>query len=99
VVDNKLQLELVPYGSDTFSTRGFTPKVLAPHLGRVLSTIVTVPRRYVLFCGAVFKPLLSRHVTRWHEFHLRKKDGSLEQARSSFATCCCPTREATCGRG
>ena len=90
VVDNKLQLELVPYGSDTFSTRGFTPKVLAPHLGRVLSTIVTVPRRYVLFCGAVFKPLLSRHVTRWHEFHLRKKDGSLEQARSSFANLLLP---------
>jgi hypothetical protein len=39
VVDHKLQLELVPYGSASFSTRGFTPEVLAPHLGRVVSTI------------------------------------------------------------
>jgi hypothetical protein len=90
VVDDKLQLELVPYGSDSFSTRGFTPEVLAPHLARILSTIVTVPRRYVLFCGAVFKPLLSQHVTRWHDFHLRKKDGTLERQRSSFANLLLP---------
>jgi hypothetical protein len=85
MADDKLQLKLVPYESASFSTRGFTPVVLAPHLRRVLSTIVTVPRRYVLFCGAVFTPLLSQYVTRWHEFHLRKKDGTLEQQRSSFA--------------
>jgi hypothetical protein len=90
VVDHKLQLELVPYGSASFLADGFTPEVLAPHLGRILSTIVTVPRRYVLFCGAVFRPLLSEHVTRWHEFHLRKKGGSLERARSSFANLLLP---------
>jgi hypothetical protein len=85
VVDHKLQLELVPYDSASFSARGFTPEVLSPHLGRILSTIVTVPRRYVLFCGAVFRPLLSEHVTRWHRFQLRKNDGTLERQRSYFA--------------
>jgi hypothetical protein len=90
VVDDKLQLELVPYGSASFSPRGFTPQVLAPHLGRILSTIVAVPRRYVLFCGAVFTPLLSEYVTRWHEFHLRKKDGTLERQRVSFANLLLP---------
>jgi hypothetical protein len=90
VVDQKLQLELVPYGSDSFSARGFTPEVLAPHLDRVLSTIVTAPRLYVLFCGAVFTPLLRRHITRWHEFHLRKNDRSFERARSSFANLLLP---------
>jgi hypothetical protein len=90
VADDKLQLELVPYDSNSFSARGFTPEVLAPHLGRIMSTIVTVPRRYVLFCGAVFKPLLSGHVTRWHEFHLRKKDGTLERQRASFANLLLP---------
>lgn len=89
-VDHKLQLELVPYGSDSFLPRGFTTELLAPHLGRILSTIVTVPRRYVLFCGAVFTSLLSRHITRWHEFHLRKKDGTLERQRSSFANLLLP---------
>jgi hypothetical protein len=85
VVDDKLQLELVPYGSASFPSRGFTPEVLAPHFGRVVSTIVAVPRRYVLFCGAVFKPLLSEHVTSCHTFQLRKKDGTLERQRSYFA--------------
>jgi len=85
VIDDKLQLELVPYGSVSFSTHGFTPAVLASHFDRILSTIAAVPRQYVLFCGAVFKPLLREHVTRWHEFHLRKSDGTLERQRSSFA--------------
>jgi hypothetical protein len=93
VSDHKLQLELVPYDSASFSTRGFTPAVLAPHLRRVLSTIVTVRRRYVLFCGAVFKPLLSEHVTRWHTFQLRKNDGTLERQRSYFANLRLPHEE------
>lgn len=90
VVDDKLQLELVPYGSASFSARGFTPAVLAPHFARILSTIAAVPRRYVLFCGAVFKPLLGEHVTRWHEFHLRKNDGTLARQRASFANLLLP---------
>jgi hypothetical protein len=64
--------------------------VLAPHYDRVLTTIATVPRRYVLFCGAVFKPLLREHVTRWHEFHLRKNDGTLTRQRASFANLLLP---------
>jgi hypothetical protein len=35
VVDHKLQMEVIPYGSDTFSTAGMTPEVLAPHLNRL----------------------------------------------------------------
>jgi hypothetical protein len=85
VVDDKLQLELVPYGSASFAARWFAPEVLAPHFGRIVSTIAAVPRRYVLFCGAVFRPLLSEHVTRWHKFCLRKNDGTLERQRSYFA--------------
>jgi hypothetical protein len=90
VVDDKLQLELVPYGSASFSTRGFTPAMLAPHFGCILATIAAVPRRYVLFCGAVFKPLLREHVTRWHEFYLRKKDGTLARQRCYFANLLLP---------
>jgi hypothetical protein len=90
VIDYKLQLELVPYGSVSFSTHGFTPEVLAPHLNRILSTIAVVPRRYVLFCGAVFRPLLKKYVTRRHQFHLRKNDGTLERQSSSFANLLLP---------
>jgi len=59
-------------------------------IGKVSSTIAAVPRRYVLFCGAVFKPLLGEHVTRWHEFHLRKKDGTLARQRCYFANLLLP---------
>jgi hypothetical protein len=90
VIDHKLQLELVPYGSVSFSAHGFTPAVLAPHFDRILSTITAVPRHYVLFCGAVFKPLLRAHITRWHDFHLRRNDGTLERQRSSFANLLLP---------
>ncbi len=89
-IDDKLQLELVPYGSDSFSARGFTRAVLEPHFGRILTTITAVPRRYVLFCGRVFKVLLREYVTRWHEFHLPKKDGTLERQRSYFANLLLP---------
>ena len=64
--------------------------MLAPHFDRILATIATVARRYVLFCGAVFTPLLREHVTRWHEFHLRKNDGSLARQRSYFANLLLP---------
>ena len=89
-VDHKLQLELVPHGSASFSARGFAPEVLAPHFGRILATIAVVPRRYVLFCGAVFRPQLREHVTRWHEFHLRKNDGTLTRQRAAFANLLLP---------
>jgi hypothetical protein len=90
MIDHKLQLELVPYGSASFSTHGFTPAVLEPHFDRILSTMAAVPRRYVLFCGAVFRPLLSEHVTAWHEFYLRKKDGTPTRQRASFANLLVP---------
>jgi hypothetical protein len=38
----------------------------------------------------VFKPLLSEHVSRWHEFHLRKKDGTLARQRCYFANLLLP---------
>jgi hypothetical protein len=69
VIDHKLQLEVIPYGSDTFSTSGFTPMVLRPHWDRVLGLIAAYPREYVLFCAA-------RSLSRWC--------GSTWLRRSSF---------------
>jgi hypothetical protein len=47
--------------------------------------VVVKPRRYVLFCGRVFEPILEKDVTRWHEFHLPKNDGIPERQLSRFA--------------
>lgn len=59
-LDHKLQLELIPYATPTFSDRDFNSEVLAPHFERVLGAIAAYPRDYVIFCGAVFDRLLSR---------------------------------------
>lgn len=64
IIDQKLQVELVPYGSSAFDTGKFPPQVLRPHWKRVLRLIAAYPRDYVLFCGAVFEPLVRKHVWR-----------------------------------
>lgn len=86
VVDDKLQIELVPYGSSTFSGHRFPPEALREHFDRVMSVIAAHPRRYVIFCGAVFAKLLPPGtVIDEHEFHLTKNDGSQSRNRVRFA--------------
>lgn len=55
VMDNKLQLELIPYACSNFSRGKRT--VLGPHFERVLDIIGRVKRRNVIFCGSVFGSL------------------------------------------
>jgi len=38
----------------------------------------------------VFTPLLREYATRWHEFHLRKHDGTLTRQRACFANLLLP---------
>jgi len=93
VLTHKLQLELIPYGSDTFSARGFTEEVLQPHYERIMSVICAHPRRYILFCGSVFEVLFDGYIVDQHEFRLRKKDGSFTRQRARFANCSSPFEE------
>ena len=85
VIDGKLQLELVPYGSATFDTGGFTAEALRPHWERVLGLIAAYPRDYVLLCGAVFEPLVREHVVKEFEFPLAKKDGTSTRQKARFS--------------
>lgn len=86
MVDDKLQIELVPYGSSSFSGQRFPAPALRPHFERLMSTISAHPRRYVIFCGAVFEKLLpAGSITRQHTFRLPKADGSLTNGRMRFA--------------
>jgi hypothetical protein len=84
-VDCKLQLELIPYGSDTFSVVGFDRAVLRPHFERILRVIAAQRRDYVICCGVVFAKLLRDSVVREHSFHLTKNDGSQEVQTCRFA--------------
>jgi len=99
VLTHKLQLELIPYGSDTFSARGFTEEVLQPHYERIMSVICAHPRRYILFCGSVFEVLFDGYIVDQHEFRLRKKDGSFTRQRARFANLLLPFRGTTTTAG
>ena len=99
VCDNKLQLELIPYGSATFSTVGFTSELLQPHYERIMAVIAARPRRYVIFCGAVFDKLFRDHVVEEHTFNLRKQDGTAERQASRFAVLKLPYENTTITAG
>lgn len=88
VIDAKLQLELIPYGSDTFSAAPLVrdPRLLRPHMERLLETIAAWPRSHVVFCGAVFDRVLRDFkVGPTQQFRLSKKDGSLTKGTYRFA--------------
>jgi hypothetical protein len=85
VIDDKLQLELIPYGSDTFSTKGFTPEILQPHIDRVLEVIGAYPRKYVLFCGRIFEKIFRQHIVDRYEVKLVKNDGTAMKNTAKFS--------------
>jgi hypothetical protein len=79
VVDNKLQLELIPYGSPDFNPRVVSKKIIDPFAGDIIDAISICERKYVLFCGRVFIELLRdfSEVLKEHKFRMLKNNGSL----------------------
>jgi hypothetical protein len=63
VINQKLQLELFPYGSNTIDTNKIVksfelePIIIAPYIENLLDTIVLYPRKYVLFGSRIFSSL------------------------------------------
>jgi hypothetical protein len=89
VVDEKLQLELIPYASSAFRTGKLRRilGILEPHHERMVSVIAATPRDYIIFCGSIFEDLLDRHIVdrRPHTFLLKKADGTLMRQTSRFS--------------
>jgi hypothetical protein len=86
VIDRKLQLELIPYASPTFSSTGLSEQVLRPHYERMMSVIAARDRKYVMFCGSVFEPILRKYIIASFEFVLPKVDGGSSRSKSRFST-------------
>lgn len=66
VINQKLQLELIPYASRKFDTLFRRKKdatshlsIIKPHINRLLSLITAYERRYVIFGSAIFKTIFS----------------------------------------
>lgn len=79
VIDAKLQIELIPYGSEDFDYNKVGIDNIKPFIDRVLDLISSSSRMYVIFCGAVFDKVLKQYVIekKSHLFKLIKKDGTL----------------------
>ena len=84
VIDNKLQLELVPFGSPDFDYHAIGVQNLEPFIGRLLSIVLKYPRKYVIFCGRVFCEILGSCITKEsrYKLNLMKADGTI--TRSQF---------------
>lgn len=78
VIDGKLQLELVPFGSPDFLYHKIGIENLNPFVDRLLSIIGEKQRKYVIFCGRVFEHILSDYIIdkTTYSFRLTKNDGN-----------------------
>lgn len=77
VIDEKLQLEVIPYGSPNFNFKKIPFEYFAPFIERVVDLIASSERMYVIFCGRVFYEILDPFIQngKEHQFKLVKKDG------------------------
>lgn len=87
VIDKKLQLELVPFGSDAFKTSLMNKETLNPYIDLLLDTITQQKRDYIIFCGKVFESLLQDYIVEKqdHTFWLPKKDKTTAKNKSNFS--------------
>ncbi|MBO7240545.1 MAG: hypothetical protein J6V23_08720, partial [Bacteroidaceae bacterium] len=62
VLDDKQQLELIPYASRKFNK--FNPKMIAnvfPYVDTLLDEIFSEERKYVIFCSAIFEEVFKAY--------------------------------------
>jgi hypothetical protein len=77
-IDNKLQWELVPYGSPNFDFRKIGIFHLKQFLDKTIEIISMHERKRVFFCGAVFRDLAwfeNVEFVKNHKFKLIKNNG------------------------
>lgn len=67
VLNNKLQLELVPYASRSFSSFADTNKIkdLYPYVDTLLHEIFSKERKYVIFCSRLFNDVFKEYNTKY----------------------------------
>ena len=88
VVDEKLQIELIPYGSPKFDFKKLDASCLTLFIENTLKLIASSPRKYVIFCGKIFQStaLLDPYIksSEIFEFKLNKKDGGKTKNNYEF---------------
>jgi len=76
-VDQRLQLELIPYGSPKFPAEPLAADVLAPLYDRLMGVVAAYPREYVILCGPVLETVLAPYIVARddHSFRLPTSTG------------------------
>ena len=82
VIDKKLQLELVPFGSPDFNYQKIGTKNIQTFIHRLISLMAEYEREYIIFCGRVFQAILKDYIIeeKSHSFYLTKTDGTLTKS-------------------
>ena len=83
-IDQKLQFELVPFGSPNFDYHKIGVENLKPFVMRMIDLLLECERKYIIFCGRVFNEILKDFIIKekTHSFKLTKNDG--EETQSVF---------------
>lgn len=81
VVDQKLQIEFIPFGSPSFDYNIIPPHFLNKFLENILCLISSSERSCVIFGGRVFSIILSPYITerKVHRFKLQKTNGEISK--------------------
>jgi hypothetical protein len=76
-IDEKLQLELIPYGSPKFPPGCLAPDDVAPFYERLMRVITAYPRDYVILGAPVFESLFAPFIVERddHSFRLPTATG------------------------
>lgn len=92
VIDEKLQLQLMPFSSSKFPTSlvkaaSAENGLLKQYIEILLETINEQKRDYIIFCGKVFESVLKDYIISRedYKFKLPKVDGSVAKNSSSFS--------------
>jgi hypothetical protein len=97
VLDAKLQLELIPYGSPQFRLGRKGRDLLDQHFERLMDTIAAAPRTLVIFTGVDIAALVKPYIVAGedHRFRVMNQHGSPMRSRSRFAHLSIPYRNRT----
>ena len=76
-IDQKLQLELIPYGSPKLAPGCLPPEAIAPFYERLMSVVSAYPRDYIILCGSIFESLFAPYIAERddHSFRLPTSTG------------------------
>jgi hypothetical protein len=84
-VDERLRLELIPYGSPKFPAEPLPADVLTPLYERLMRVITAYPRDFVVLCGPALEAVLAPYIVGRddHRFRLPTSTG-LSRAEYAF---------------